>query len=109
MGSISKGHADYFKLDDWNARCSICGAKFKASELVKNWQGLYRCPPCNEPRHPQDFVRGVQDIQTPAWAQVDEDIDILICTLQGISAIPGYAIPGCMLPGRPFIPLEESP
>lgn len=109
MSNISKGHADYFKLGDYNARCSICGAKFKASELVRNWQGLYRCLPCNEPRHPQDFVRGVQDIQTPPWAQIDEDTDLLICTLQNSSSVPGQAVAGCMTAGRPYIPIEGFP
>jgi hypothetical protein len=106
-GSLGKGPADYYALGDYNARCSICGAKEKASKMVRNWQGLYRHPAnskngCNEPRQPQDFVRGVQDIQTPPWVQSDEngDIDIQICTFNGQSALPGYAIPGCMIPGR---------
>lgn len=47
----------------------MCGRKRKASELVKNWQGMYRCPVHNEVRHPQDFVRAVPDVQTPPWVQ----------------------------------------
>jgi len=94
------GKADYFEKGDWNARCSMCGAKFKASQLVRNWQGKWRCPDCNEPRQPQDFVRGVQDVQTPAWVQPDEDINLTVCTYNGCSAIPGWAVPGCMIPGR---------
>lgn len=63
------GQADDLRLGDWNARCSMCNKKRKASELVKNWQGMWRCPEHNEPRHPQDFVRGIPDIQTPPWTQ----------------------------------------
>jgi hypothetical protein len=63
------GRADYLELGDWNAICSMCGGKRKASQMVKNWQGLYRCPEHNEPRHPQDFVRAVPDVQTPPWTQ----------------------------------------
>jgi hypothetical protein len=100
MGDQVQGKADYLELGTWNARCSMCGAKFKANRLVQNWQGLRRCPACNEPRQPQDFVRGVQDIQTPAWAQVDEDIDLKVCTYNACSAIPGWGQPGCSVPGR---------
>jgi len=103
MGGPVKGKADYLELGDWNVACSMCGRKFKASQMVKNWQGMWRCPAHNEPRHPQDFVRGVQDIQTVPFAQPEIDIDIQICTFNGISAIPGYAIPGCMIPGRSTI------
>lgn len=61
--------ADYLDLGNYNATCSMCGGKFKASELEKNWQGMYRCWQCNEPRQPQDYVRAVPDIQTPSWVQ----------------------------------------
>lgn len=100
MAGPGRGRADYLELGDWNAACSMCGRKRKASTMVQNWQGLWRCPEHNEPRQPQDFVRGIADIQTPAWVQVQEDLQTNICTYNGISAIPGLAIPGCMLPGR---------
>lgn len=70
---MSKYQPDYLELGDWNAACSMCGRKRKASELVKNWQGMYRCPEHNEPRQPQDFVRPVPDIQTPPWVQPKPD------------------------------------
>lgn len=63
------GRADYLEEGSWNARCSMCNAKRKSSDLVKNWQGQWRCPLHNEPRHPQDFVRGVPDIQAAPWTQ----------------------------------------
>lgn len=59
----------HFAPGDWNAVCYQCGRKHKASELVRNWQGYYVCPDHNEPRQPQDFVRGVPDIEQPAWTQ----------------------------------------
>jgi len=62
--------ADYLALGDWNANCSMCGRKRKASELVRNWQGQWRCPEHNESRHPQDYVRGVPENQTPPFTQV---------------------------------------
>ena len=105
MGDRIYGPADYLELGDWNAVCSICGAKEKASKLVKNWKGMWRHPAgsshgCNEPRQPQDFVRGVQDIQAVPWSQRDEGIYLQVCTFNGQSAIPGFAIPGCSIPGR---------
>lgn len=93
------GRADYLRLGDWNAACSMCGHKFKASQLVRNWQGMYRCFRCNEPRQPQDFVRSAPDDQGIPWSQPSQDIDIGVCSFNGRSAFPGYAEPGCMIPG----------
>ena len=58
---------DYYKHGDWNAICQICGFKFKASELRMEWDNLRVCRECWSPRQPQDFVRGVADIQSPPW------------------------------------------
>lgn len=94
------GRADYLDLGSWNALCDRCGKKFKASMLRKDWQGLYVCERDWEPRHPQDFVRGVQDVQTVPWSRSPPaDVFIAFCDINGQSAIPGYAIPGCMIPG----------
>lgn len=103
MGDQVRGRADSLDVGDWNAACSICGRKRKGSMLVKNWQGQWRCPEHNEPRQPQDFVRGVADIQMPPWVQLETDVDLQVCTFNGSSAIPGYALPGCSTPGRTFL------
>lgn len=91
---------DYLDLGNWNALCSMCGRKRKASELQKNWQGMYRCPEHNEPRHPQDFVRAVPDIQTPPWVQPPPTTYTFadVCMPNGLTAIPRFAIPGCVFP-----------
>ena len=73
MSAYRKGPYDYLKLGDWNAVCYECGAKFKASMLVQNWKKAYVCSQCFEPRHPQDFVRGVPDAQAPPWTQPDPE------------------------------------
>ena len=96
------GRADYLALGDYNASCSICGTKYKASELKKHWTGWYRCTSCWEPRQPQDFVRGVQDVQTVPWSQPDNDTFIAFCSLESQSAVPGLAGPGCMIPSAPY-------
>jgi hypothetical protein len=100
MAIPQKGKADYLEIGDFNAACSMCGRKFKAAKMVRNWQGLMRCPEHNEPRQWQDFVRGIADIITPPWTQPEEDIFIEICTFNGISAIPNQAIPNCSIPNR---------
>ena len=63
------GSRDFFKLGDWNAICDRCGFKRKASEMKLEWDGLRVCSECWEPRHPQDFVRGVPDNQAVAWTR----------------------------------------
>ena len=93
------GRADYLALGDYNATCSICGSKYKASELKKHWQGWYRCVNCWEPRQPQDFVRGVADIQSVPWAQPETWTLVPGApNLQGV-AIAGIAIAGLAVAG----------
>ena len=92
------GRADYFELGGWNAACYRCGSKRKASELKRQWQGYYVCPEHWEPRHPQDFVKGVPDVQSVPFSQPDEWVAIPSCTLTDAQAIPGLAIPGCFTP-----------
>jgi hypothetical protein len=60
---------DYYKPGDWNCVCDRCGFQYKASELKKTWDGLMVCPKDYEPRHPQDFVRGVKDDQSVPWSK----------------------------------------
>lgn len=107
------GKADYLALGDWNAKCDKCGFKFKASMLKLEWDNLYVCPSCWEIRHPQDFVRGVQDVQTPPWVRPDPaPTYILTCLPSGIVAISGYAVSGCMICGQktwPGFPTQGSP
>lgn len=93
------GQADYLKLGDYNAVCSMCGFKFKASSLQLNWQGMYRCARCNEPRQPQDFVRAVPDIQTPPWVQPPSEIMLPQCSWEGRQGITGIGIAGCAING----------
>ena len=69
MSYPGKGRADYYDEGGYNALCYECGRKRKASDLVKHWQGYYVCPEHWEARHPQDFVRGIKDIETPPWVQ----------------------------------------
>jgi hypothetical protein len=100
MGTPGKGRADYWKPGSWNADCSMCGRKRKADEMVRNWQGLYRCPEHDEPRQPQDYARGLPDDMTVPWAQQPAVQLTFLCSVNTRSAIPGFALPGCSIPGN---------
>lgn len=92
----------------WRAICDRCGFEFPSSMLRKDWQGLMLCHDDWETRHPQDFVRGIPDNQTPPWTRpepADVFIDVsytvpLSCTPTGSSATSGYGVAGCMVAGR---------
>ena len=99
MSTPGRGKADYLDLGDYNAQCYECGRKFKASTLLRHWQGYYVCPEHWEPRHTQDFVRGVPDAVIPPWVQPMHETFTRFCTPNGLSAVPGQAQPGCMVPG----------
>ena len=58
-----------FDSGDWIAICDVCGRKFKALTLTKRWDGLMVCKDDFEIRQPQDFVRGVADVQAPPWTR----------------------------------------
>lgn len=103
MGQPTKGSADYYVEGDWNVACSMCGRKMKASEAVKNWQGMYRHPWHNEPRQPQDFARGVKDVIGVPFSQPETDTFVKFCSFNGLSSVAGWAEAGCMISGRSII------
>ena len=35
------------------AVCDRCGQEYKYQQLKKEWNGLFVCPECYEPKHPQ--------------------------------------------------------
>lgn len=51
---------------DWNVLDQRSGFKKKASEVTRQWDGLYVSKDDVETRHPQQFVRARRDRQTPA-------------------------------------------
>jgi hypothetical protein len=55
-----------------------------------------------EIRHPQDFVRGVADIQAPPWTR-PEPADVFVsgaCTTRSAIVGTGYNTIGCMIVGN---------
>lgn len=70
-------YTPYLKRGTWNAVCDVCGFVFKSDQLIKTWNGLYVCKDDYEPRHPQDFVKGVKDDQSVAWTRTEgEDVEV---------------------------------
>ena len=65
-----------FKPGDWLCACQRCGRTVYASQTRQEWTGLRVCLPwgCWEPRHPQDFVRGVKDDIAPPFANPPSDV-----------------------------------
>jgi hypothetical protein len=106
MAGPTKGRADFLELGSWNVACSMCGRKRKANQMERNWQGLYRCPEHNEPRQPQDFVRGVKDDPSVPFAQpeLDQFVDTGRCNIYQMVAYAGIGVAGCMVAGR-LLPL----
>lgn len=68
------GTADYLDVGNWNILCDRCGHKMKGSEAVRTWQGYYVHQKCWEPRHPQDFVKSVQENPVPPFVRNPADI-----------------------------------
>ena len=93
------GPSDYLKLGDWNAQCARCGKKRKGSQLVRMWTGNWVCPEHWEARHPQDFVKSIQEHSTPPFVQHSADLVIGFCTPNGSSAVAGFAVAGCAVAG----------
>lgn len=94
---LSSPGATYLRRGDWNAWCQRCGGKFKASQLIKEWDELLVCHTCFEDRHPQDMVRGVPDFQAVPWASPElPDNFVINAAITGLTQAP-------FAPGPEFI------
>jgi len=43
------------------ADCQRCDFQHRSEDLQEEWNGLWVCEDCYEPRHPQDFLRAKED------------------------------------------------
>ena len=57
----------------YSAICDECGFKFKASELMRRWDGAMVDAACFEPRHPQEFIRATNDTTKLPFIRPDND------------------------------------
>lgn len=72
------GRADYYRHGDFNRICDRSGFKVKASRTQKEWNGLIVRREDWEPRHPQDYVRGVRDQQSVREARPEPVADTFV-------------------------------
>jgi hypothetical protein len=70
-------NADYCKKGSWNCICQRCGGKFKAEQILREWNNLLVCKRCYEIRQPQDFVKGYVDKQIPPFTS-PEPTDVFV-------------------------------
>ncbi len=89
-----------FKDGKWNCICVVCDRKFKSSDMRKRWDGQMVCKYDLDPRHPQDFIRGVQDNNSIpfTYAEPADTFVPLVCKTP--SGITGIAIAGCAITGN---------
>jgi hypothetical protein len=85
------GRADYYNDGNWNAICDECGKKFKFSQLKKRWDGLFVCEREWEPRHPQDFVKGIRDNMSVPISRPEASNLYTIIT-SSVKLVDGYSV-----------------
>lgn len=92
---------NWYKHGSWNALCDICSRKRKAEDLRKNWKGLFACADtCWEPRHPQDFIRGVEEKAAPDFIRDEpEDVFLETCDYWSSSQMADFGTADCMYIG----------
>ena len=79
--------------------CSRCGFDMRVQDAKTEWNGLVVCPACYEPRHPQDFVRGVKDDTSPVGpTRPAAPQEANPCTT--LAAVAGIAVAGCAIAGQ---------
>ena len=62
-------------INGYNVICPVCGWKYKASEMLRRWDGLMVCKTDWEPRHPMDFFRTIPDQHSLPFVMPDfEDV-----------------------------------
>jgi hypothetical protein len=75
----------------YNAICAVCGFKFKASELIRRWDGLLVDKACWEPRHPQEFIRAKHDEKPLPFTRPDVESELTYSPTWGLINAAGNA------------------
>ncbi len=87
---------NYYKKGDYNAICDRCGFKFKASQMLKTWDGLFVDRTCWEPRQPQDFLRVYPEhLSVPIARPEPDDEFVTVCYLWDSSGYADLATADC--------------
>jgi len=121
----------YWESGSFKVICDQCGREFRSYQLTKRWDGLMVCADDWEPRHPQDFVRGVADKIAPPYTRPEQQDSFVFsctpvtsegiadygaadcaragmdfgyrpeCTMEGGVGVAGFSVAGCAVAGRP--------
>lgn len=62
---MAHAHGAGFRPGDRWLECDRCGFDYRLHEMKREWNGLVVCTSCHEPRHPQDFIKVVEDRIAP--------------------------------------------
>lgn len=82
---MSRKNQNKLVLGDYNAICDVCKWKFKASDLRRRWDNLMVCEKDWEPRHPQDFIRAIPDMQALPWTRPETGNDFVSTSFNTLS------------------------
>ena len=88
---------NWLDKNSYNALCDSCGRKFKASQLLRRWDGLYVCKQDYETRHPQDFLRVQKEKISVPWSRPYSATDTYIntCDLWSSSPMADFGTADC--------------
>lgn len=98
MSEKSGNSGNFYKSGDWLALCDICGFRFKASRLKKNWKNEMVCEDDFELRNAQDFIKVRPEKIGVPWARPEPaDVFISVCYLWDRSAFADLGTADCMI------------
>ena len=91
--------------------CDVCGLEYRVEDMRLRWDGAAVCKEDYEPRHPQEFIKGIRDDTSPVGDIINPEADdafnsVIFCPL-GPGATAGEAIAGCAVAGDTTAELES--
>ena len=95
---------------NWNALCDVCGFKFKALDLKRDWRGLMVCKDDFELRHQSDFLRVQKEKITVEFSRPYPVADTFvgyICSIIEIRPMADVATADCARVGL-TLPYETA-
>lgn len=93
----------------WKVVCDVCGFWYSSDQVRERWDGLIVCHKDYELRHPQDFVRGVEDDPSVPYARPEPTDTFVegVCYIYESSGYVGLASAGCGRVGWDDIPYAD--
>jgi hypothetical protein len=83
--------------------CTVCGFKYRRSDMRLRWDNVWACPEDWETRQPQDYVKSIPDVIV-VYPQLPPPTDefIEVCSLTGRQGIADYGTADCALADMDF-------